>query len=98
MYEEDWKQYRKYRREFWIVFVGYVPVMSVVAILSNWLFHSFMPAFVLTAAYMLLFIVAGIRVNSFYCPRCQLVCREMVVQPRISRAKMPALWPAQVQP
>ena len=70
MHEEDWKQYRRYRRNFWIVFVGYVPVISVAAILSSWLFHSFKFAFVLALAYMLLFIIAGIRVSSFYCPRC----------------------------
>jgi hypothetical protein len=70
MYEEDWKQYRRYRREFWIVFVGYVPAMFVAAILSNWLFHSFKLAFVLALAYMLLFITAGIRVSGFYCSRC----------------------------
>ncbi len=70
MYEEDWKEYRRYRRDFWIVFVGYLPVMFVVATLSNWLFHSFTPAFVLAVGYMLLVIVAGIRVSGFYCPRC----------------------------
>ena len=69
MYEEDWKQYRRYRRDFWIVFAGYVPLMSLVAIVSNWLFHSYTLAFVLAAAYMLLFIIAGIRVSGFYCPR-----------------------------
>jgi hypothetical protein len=70
MYEEDWTQYRRDRRDFWIVFVGYVPSMSLAAVVSEWLFHSYTLAFILAAAYMLLVIVAGIRVSGFYCPRC----------------------------
>jgi hypothetical protein len=70
MYEEGWKEYRRYRRDFWIIFAGYIPVIFLAATLSNWLFHSFTPAFVAASIYILLWIVAGIRVQTFACPRC----------------------------
>jgi len=34
------------------LFVGYVPVLMLVAYVSRWIFHTFIPAFVLAFAWM----------------------------------------------
>jgi hypothetical protein len=69
-YAEGWKTYRRYRRDFWLVWIGYIPVVGAIAFVSQWLFHSFVPAMVAAAFWMLLFLFVGIRYQTFPCPRC----------------------------
>ena len=69
-YAEAWKTYRRYRRAFWLVWICYVPVIGLIAAVSQWLFHSFVPAMVAASGWMLLFLVVGVRYQTFRCPRC----------------------------
>lgn len=70
LYSESWQEYRRYRRDLWLVWIGYVPATGIIAMISQWLVHSFAPAMVAAALWMLLLLVAGIRYQAFPCPRC----------------------------
>jgi hypothetical protein len=69
-FEEDWKQYRRIRNQWFFVFLGYMPVVGAIAVLSIKLFHTLTPAFVAAFVWMALFLFAGVRVNIWRCPRC----------------------------
>lgn len=69
-YTEAWNEYRRYRRDLLLVWVGYIPVVGAIAAISGRLFHTFIPAMIAVAAWMLLFIFAGVRYQTFRCPRC----------------------------
>jgi hypothetical protein len=69
-YQNDWKDYRRIRNQWFLVFLGYVPVVGLVALVSFKLFNSFVPAFVMAILWTALFLISGIRVNAWHCPRC----------------------------
>lgn len=69
-YDQDWKEYKKARNLFWLVFVSYVPIVMTVAIVSIKLFNTFTPAFILAFIWMVFFVITGMRVNLWRCPRC----------------------------
>lgn len=69
-YQLEWRSYRRRRNQFWLVFAGYVPVCGAVAFVSAELFHTLTPAFVAASLWMGLFLVVGIRVDMWRCPRC----------------------------
>jgi hypothetical protein len=69
-YEEGWRNYKRIRNQWFLVLLGYVPVVSAVAFVSIKLFHSFVPAFATAFFWMALFAVTGIRISSWSCPRC----------------------------
>lgn len=64
----DWNEYRK-RRNFAII-VGFAPVVFPLEVLAFRSFHTFVPAYVLAAAWIILFTIAWNRVAWFPCPRC----------------------------
>jgi hypothetical protein len=66
----SWDDYRRRRRLFWIAFLGYLPVVASVGLFLKWLFGSEVPFLVLALTWMAFFFVAGIRMNTFPCPRC----------------------------
>jgi hypothetical protein len=65
-----WDGYRKRRNILLLTFVAYVPLMSVVALLSVRIFHTFTPVFVVGIAWMVFFVIAGNALTRFPCPRC----------------------------
>ena len=67
---DAWQEYRKRRNVVLFAFVGYVPVVFVVALLSMRLFSTFTPAFILAFAWMVFFAIAGNVFVRFPCPRC----------------------------
>ena len=69
-YERDWQKYKRIRNQFWLIFAGYVPVGFVVAFVSLRLFHTFVPGFAFAIAWIASFLVAGLRVSMWRCPRC----------------------------
>jgi hypothetical protein len=69
-YEEDWKNYRRIRNQWILVFLGYVPVVGTIGFLSIKLLHTTTPAFVIAIIWMALFLYTGIRINIWHCPRC----------------------------
>jgi len=70
-YRQDWEHYKRLRNEWILVFVSYVPVCALVGVLSEKLFHTFTPAFVVAFLWMALFAVTGIRLQLWPCPRCR---------------------------
>lgn len=65
-----WDDYRRRRNLAWVAFLGYVPVVFMVAVLSMRLFSTFTPAFVVAIAWMVFFAIAGNLALRFPCPRC----------------------------
>ena len=53
-------------------FLGYVPAVGLIAVLTTWVlvFKSSTPAFVAACCWMAFYLVAGIRFQTFKCPRC----------------------------
>lgn len=69
-YEQEWQGYRRIRNQWFLVFLAYVPVVGLVAFVSFKMFSSLIPAFVAAFLWMALFLISGIRINSWRCPRC----------------------------
>jgi len=69
-YEDDWREYKRIRNTFFIIFAAYVPVCFSIGVLSSRLFRTFVPAFVAAFIWMALFLMSGIRVNLWRCPNC----------------------------
>ena len=75
-YTADWRDYRRRRRIFWILFLGFIPgvfilFMVVVVLLS--LVSDIKPEyffFWIAGLWMLMLIIAGFQFWWFYCPRC----------------------------
>jgi hypothetical protein len=70
-YEEDWREYKRIRNTFLLVFVTYVPVCFCIGVLSVKLFGTFTPGFVAAGLWMILFLFNGMRLNTWRCPRCE---------------------------
>ena len=69
-YEEDWREYKRIRNMFFLVFVTYVPVSFAVGVVSAKLLGTFTPGFVVAGLWMILFLFNGIRLNTWRCPHC----------------------------
>jgi predicted RNA-binding Zn-ribbon protein involved in translation (DUF1610 family) len=69
-YSANWNEYRQLQRRFFLIWLGYVPGVGAFAIIVNFLFHTFVPAFIFAVAWMLWFISAAAEWAQFPCPRC----------------------------
>jgi len=69
-YTDAWRRYKKTRNLYWFVFLGYVPVMFVAAYFSLWVFHNFSFAYAFAFAWAAAFLVTGVRLSAWRCPRC----------------------------
>jgi len=69
-YVESWQEYRKRRNLLLFAFLGYVPIVGIVALITIRLFGSTTPAFILALSWMAFFVFAAIRFQTFRCPRC----------------------------
>jgi hypothetical protein len=67
---DSWSEYRKRRNIVLFAFIGYVPVVFGVGVLSMRLFSTFTPAFVLAFVWMAFFVISGNLFLRFPCPRC----------------------------
>lgn len=65
-----WQEYRRRRNLALFAVLGYVPLVIVFAMASERLFHSTTPFFVVAIGWAIFFVVAGIRCETFRCPRC----------------------------
>ena len=92
-----WDDYRRRRNLAWFAFLGYVPVVFVIALLSMRIFGTFIPAFVVAIARMVFFVIAGNLALRFPCPELrEAVFREVVVLQQCCAAVCP-LWTAEVR-
>lgn len=67
---DPWQEYRRRRNLAWFAFFGYVPIVGVIAVAAGHLFESTTPGFIVAVGWMVFFLVAGFRCQSFRCPRC----------------------------
>jgi hypothetical protein len=72
-YQEQWRQYRRRRLQFFLAFAGYIPFCFAVAMVSIGMFQTFIPAFVAAVLWMGLFAWVGCRVTLWRCPRCEKI-------------------------
>ena len=68
-YRDYWQRYKKLRNLFWIIWLGYVPAVGVLGVLALRIFGTFVPGFVFAGLWMLKFLVVGIRLSRWRCPR-----------------------------
>ena len=69
-FEEDWKEYKRARNMFFLIFVLYLPVCFGIGFASTKLFHTFTPGFVAAFLWMAMLLVSGMRVHLWRCPNC----------------------------
>jgi len=69
-FEPQWIEYRRRRKLFAFVFIGYMPVVSAAAFIEGRIFHTQIFAFTLAFGWMAFFLMSGIRLNTWPCPRC----------------------------
>jgi hypothetical protein len=69
-YRQDWEEYRRFRNQWLLVILTYVPVCGAVAFVSGRLLHTLAPAFVAAFLWMALFVFTGTRLSVWRCPRC----------------------------
>jgi predicted RNA-binding Zn-ribbon protein involved in translation (DUF1610 family) len=69
-YTDSWNEYKQLRRKFFLVWLGYTPACAIFASITNFLFHTFTVAFVFALAWMVWFLMAGMEIAQFSCPRC----------------------------
>jgi hypothetical protein len=70
-YDTAWQEYRKRRNIGWLIFLGYVPGVMLVVMLTSPLVHSFVPGFVAAGVWMVGAVVWGNYTIRWKCPRCQ---------------------------
>ena len=66
----SWDSLGRRWRQFFAAWLGGFVVVFALAYLSYGLFQTFVLGWVAAAAWMVAFLVTGIRVQSFPCPRC----------------------------
>lgn len=67
---DPWQDYRKRRNLALFAFLGYTPVVFVIAVATERLWHTAMLAYVAAFSWMVFYAVASMRCSSFRCPRC----------------------------
>jgi predicted RNA-binding Zn-ribbon protein involved in translation (DUF1610 family) len=76
-YAEDWKEYRRLRRKFLLIWLGFVPAVGTFAFTVNLLLRTFVPGFIFAVAWMIWFATASVEIGQFACPRCgKVFCRK----------------------
>jgi hypothetical protein len=69
-YQPHWQQYKRRRNQFWLVLGAYAPTCFAIALVSMKLFQSLIPVFVAAFLWIGLLTIAGIRIQTWRCPRC----------------------------
>ena len=67
---DPWRDYRKRRNLVLFAFLGYVPAVFVVGLVTVRWFHTTIPVFVAAFGWMAFYAVAGNLFVRFPCPRC----------------------------
>ena len=70
MYEDEWEQYRKLRKEFLVAFLGFIPAVGSAAIIGFGFLASFIPGLAVLICYGALLFVVTYRLALWRCPRC----------------------------
>jgi len=65
-----WRECRRRRNILLFAFLGFVPSVAVIGLVGVRLFHTDWPFSIAAISWMIFFVLAGIRYESFRCPRC----------------------------
>ena len=68
--EEDWKEYRRCRRQFFLVWLAGVPVVGCITWIGQSIVHTLVPGRITAILWLVLFLLTGGRLQMFPCPRC----------------------------
>ena len=69
-YSKEWKTYRRLVIYWVAIFAGFIPVVLVVTLLSENIFHTDRVAPYVAGVWACLWIAAFVRICAFDCPRC----------------------------
>lgn len=69
-YGKSWGDYKRLQNAFAFVLLTYVPTCFVVAYIALRIFHTLVPAFLIALLWMGAFLVTGMRLQCWACPRC----------------------------
>src|SRR6266487_1046314 len=69
-YGTQWREYRRLRNRFILMFAGWMPAGIFVAYLSDKLFRTFKPAFAWAFLWMGTLLYLHLRLQWWRCPRC----------------------------
>ncbi len=69
-YSADWEEYRRLVLKFFLIWLGYVPATGAFALVVDFMFHTFVPAFIFALAWVIWFLAAACEMCQFQCPRC----------------------------
>lgn len=70
MYQEQWDEYKKRRRIFILVWLLYLPVAGGIALFFKKMFGSEELILPVVFAWMVFFLIAGLRMTFWKCPKC----------------------------
>jgi len=69
-YAAEWRRWRRRWLLDLFLFIGYVPCVGALGILSDWLLHSILPIYVIGLAWMAAGAASWVWIWLFRCPRC----------------------------
>jgi len=69
-FSSAWQDYKKRQLWFYVIWLGGMAVVFMLAYPLTTLLHSGVPFYILGGGWMLAFIVASLRLTLFKCPRC----------------------------
>ncbi len=69
-YSSAWQDYRRRRLWYYVIWLGGIPVIFILNYLLTKITHSEVPFAVMAVSWMLGFLVLGLRISYFKCPRC----------------------------
>lgn len=85
-YAADWDNYRRLRRKFYLIWIGFVPALTAFTLIVARLFHTLIPSLIGAFAWIFWFLATDVEVRQFPCPRCgQAFARKY-------RSGRPNLW------
>jgi hypothetical protein len=69
-YISAWKDYRRRRLLWFVVWLGGVPIVFAISYPLMQLLHSDLPFYIFGGGWMVLFLIVSMRLEWFKCPRC----------------------------
>jgi hypothetical protein len=71
MYEQEWRDYRKRRKFFWVIFFTFLPGVVAIGLPLQLAFKSELPVYITALIWMAAFVISGCRLTFWPCPRCK---------------------------
>ena len=69
-YDAQWREYRRRRNLFWLIWLTYIPGVLVIGLPLESLIKSEVPIYFVAFGWLIAFAVAGWRLSYWRCPHC----------------------------